>query len=151
MKKTLLIILLIFIGIQFIRPDQNNSDNLIENDITSVIAVPLEIQEILKSSCYDCHSNKTSYPWYNQIVPFSWIIANHVNDGKKNVNFSEWKQYNFNQKSHILDELEEVLINNEMPLKSYLLMHHDGNITQQERQWLLEWIALEKFSIYNNR
>ena len=147
MKKTLLIILIIFIGIQFIRPDENMTAQPSKNDISVVSKVPSEIQEILKSSCYDCHSNNTAYPWYQKVAPISWLIANHINEGKKHLNFSEWSQYNFNQKKHILGEIEEVIEKNEMPLKSYLLMHHDGKITFQEREWLLEWVALKKINI----
>lgn len=147
MKKTLLIISIILISIQFIRPDKNREIQPTKNDITANLMIPLEIQEILKTSCYDCHSNNTVYPWYNHIAPISWLIAKHINKGKEHLNFSEWKKYNFNQKNHILDEIEEVIQKNEMPLKSYLLMHHDGTITQQEKEWLLEWIALEKIKL----
>ncbi|MDP2088982.1 MAG: heme-binding domain-containing protein [Flavobacteriaceae bacterium] len=147
MKKTLYFIIFLIVIIQFIRPRENVAEQLSENDITAELNVPSEIQEILKTSCYDCHSNNTKYPWYNQVAPISWLIANHVNEGKKHLNFSEWKRYNFSQKKHILDEMEEVLENNKMPLKSYLLMYHDGKITDQERQYLLEWIAAEKMKI----
>jgi uncharacterized membrane protein len=146
MKKSLIlkIILGLIIGIQFIRPNKNILDQPSENDITFDKNLTLEVKEIINTSCVDCHSNNTNYPWYNQIAPFSWLIANHVNEGKDHLNFSEWSIYNKNQKKHILDEIKEVIEENKMPLKSYLLLHNEGEITNQERQYLLEWIELEK-------
>jgi len=146
MKKYLIlkIILGLIIAIQLIRPDKNSTNQSTDNDILQDGNVSLEVKEILNNSCIDCHSNNTNYPWYNQIAPVSWIIANHVNEGKEHLNFSEWLGYNENQKVHLLEDIEEVLEENKMPLKSYLLMHNEGEITHQERQYLLEWIALEK-------
>lgn len=144
-KSTILTITLgLLVGIQFIRPDKNISEQPTENDITHAMKLPLEVKEILQISCYDCHSNTTNYPWYYQVAPVSWMIANHINEAKEHLNFSEWSLYNNNQKEHILEDIEDVLTENKMPLKSYLLMHNDGKITDQERQYILEWIALEQ-------
>ena len=89
MKKILLGILIIIILIQFIRPEKNISSESI-NDISTVMDVPENVQEIIKTSCADCHSNTTKYPWYSEVAPVSWYLASHVNDGKKHLNFSEW-------------------------------------------------------------
>lgn len=146
MKKYLIlkIILGLIIGIQFIRPHKNIANQPEYSDIVNDVNITIEVKEILNNSCIDCHSNNTNYPWYNNIAPISWIIANHVNEGKKHLNFSEWLKYNENQKVHLLGDIKVVLEENKMPLKSYLLMHDEGEITHQERQYLLEWIALEK-------
>lgn len=138
------IIILIFAGIQFIRPEKNVYKQLSKNDIKNEMNINIEVQKILSSSCFDCHSNNTNYRWYHNMAPISWIVANHVNEGKNHLNFSEWGKYNKNQKKHILDEIEEVIKKNEMPLKSYLLIHHEKKITNQHKQYLLEWIEYEK-------
>ncbi len=75
-----------FIIIQFFQPDKNNQA-VSANDINNHLEIPTVIQEILKNSCYDCHSNQTKYPWYNNIAPVSWMIANHIKEGKEHVNF----------------------------------------------------------------
>jgi len=143
MKKVVLGILVVFILIQFIRPDKNDSKNY-TNDITTVMEVPEDVQLILKTSCADCHSNHTVYPWYNDVAPVSWFIASHVNDGKEHLNFSEWTGYNKNQKDHILNDLEEVLQSRGMPLSSYLKKHKEAEMTDTQYNTLLNWVKTIK-------
>ncbi|WP_372800302.1 heme-binding domain-containing protein [Lutibacter sp.] len=139
MKKVLLIMLVLVVVMQFIRPEKNNSKDY-TNDISTVVHVPNDVQEILKTSCADCHSNNTVYPWYSEIAPVSWYLASHVNDGKKHLNFSEWTSYNQNQQSHIKKDLEEVMEENEMPLKSYLIVHKDAKLSAKQHEILSNWI-----------
>jgi len=139
MKKVFLGIIVVFILIQMIRPNKNDSRNDI-NHISTVTAVPDEVKEILKTACNDCHSNFTVYPWYNEIAPVSWYLAQHVNDGKEHLNFSEWTVYNKNQQNHILKDLEEVLETHEMPLKSYLWIHKEAEMTNDEYEVLMAWV-----------
>jgi len=139
MKKVFLGIVVVFILVQMIRPNKNDSRNDI-NHISTVIEVPDEVKEILKTSCNDCHSNFTVYPWYNEIAPISWYLDSHVNDGKKHLNFSEWTVYNKNQQNHILKDLEEVLETHEMPLKSYLWIHKESELTNDEYKVLMAWV-----------
>ena len=146
MKKILLILLMILIGIQFIRPEKNSVNSHPQNEISAIINVPVEVQESFKNACYNCHSNTTKYPWYNEIAPVSWILANHIKEGKEHLNFSEWKNYNNKQKNHILDKIEEVLEENKMPLKSYLLLHKEVKLTTIDVNILLNWLHEEKSS-----
>lgn len=140
MKKVGFVLFLI-VAIQLVRPDKNNSESQMNKmEVTS------EIDAILAVSCYDCHSNKTQYPWYNSIAPISWIIANHVTEGKEHLNFSEWKIYNEEQQNHILKEIEEVLNENEMPLKSYLLLHSDAKLSTENKEKLLNWVHDQKLN-----
>jgi len=139
MKKVLLGILVVFILIQMIRPTKNDSKNDI-NHISTVIVVPNEVQEIFKTSCNDCHSNNTVYPWYNEIAPVSWYLAQHINEGKEHMNLSEWTVYNKNQQDHILKDFEEVLETHEMPLKSYLIIHKEAKLTTEQYDVLLNWV-----------
>jgi len=139
MRKVLLGLLVGLILIQFISPERNDSEDW-SNDYTTAMQVPKEVKEIIKTSCADCHSNKTEYPWYSNIAPVSWYIANHVNDGKEHLNFSEWTAYNKDQKDHIIKDLEEELEEQNMPLKSYLLIHKDAKLTQDQYNILLVWV-----------
>jgi len=139
MKKVFLGVIVVFILIQMIRPNKNDSRNNI-NHISTVKEVPDEVNEILIKSCNDCHSNYTVYPWYNEIAPISWYLAQHVNNAKRHLNFSEWTTYNKNQQNHILKDLEEVLETHEMPLKSYIWMHKDATMTNKEYEMLITWV-----------
>lgn len=139
MKKILLGILVVLILIQFIRPEKNSS-TIETNDIFMVIEVPKEVKEIIKTSCADCHSNTTKYPWYNNIAPVSWILAHHVNEGKEHLNFSEWMTYNNNQKKHIIKHLKEELKEKGMPLESYLWIHKDAKMTEVQYETMLNWV-----------
>ncbi len=143
MKKIVLIILAVFILIQFVRPEKNNSQNE-TNSIEIVMEVPTEVQQILKTSCSDCHSNNTAYPWYSEIAPVSWYLASHVNEGKEHLNFSEWALYNENQKNHIIEDLLEELEEKKMPLKSYLIVHENAKMTAEQYKILINWVKTIK-------
>lgn len=138
MKKILLGILAIFILIQFFRPEKNNSKNEM-NAMSTVMEIPVEVTKIIQTSCADCHTNSTNYPWYSEIAPVSWYLAQHVKEGKEHLNFSEWTTYNKDQQEHIINDLKEVLNDREMPLKSYLLIHKDAKLTENQYQIMYDW------------
>ncbi len=137
MKKIFLIIGIVLIGIQFIRPSKNDTTEISKNHIQNV---PSNIQKILKTSCNDCHSNHTVYPWYNDIAPVSWFLASHINDGKEHLNFDTWMAYNEHQKEHIIKDLKKVIKKNQMPLSSYTIIHKNAVLTDKDKKDLLEWI-----------
>ncbi|PHQ56233.1 MAG: cytochrome C [Lutibacter sp.] len=139
MKKIFFGIFLVLILIQLIRPEKNDSKDE-ENGITTVMQVPESVKQIIKTSCVDCHSNNTKYPWYSEIAPVSWYLAHHVNEGKEHLNFSEWAAYNKDQKNHILKDLDEKLKAHEMPLKSYLIVHKEAVMTKDQYDILLNWV-----------
>ncbi len=90
MKKILIILIIIFIGIQFFHPAKNIATNntAFANDISTVYLIPDSVHQLLKTSCYDCHSNSTNYPWYNNIEPVAaWWLNNHINDGETCIKF----------------------------------------------------------------
>ena len=138
MKKVFLGLLVVFILIQFYRPEKNDSKNEL-NAMSTVIEIPLEVSKIIQTSCADCHSNSTNYPWYSEIAPASWFLAQHVNEGKEHLNFSEWTTYNKDQQSHVLKDIKEVLNEHEMPLKSYLWIHKDAKLSENQYQIMYDW------------
>jgi len=145
MKKILLGVLVVLILIQFITPQKNNSKDY-TNDITKELQIPDDVQQIIKTSCADCHSNSTVYPWYNKIAPFSWYLAQHVNEGKEHLNFSEWTTYNKDQKNHIVKELKEVIKKREMPLTTYVLIHKNAAMNESQNKLFLNWVnTIEKY------
>lgn len=142
MKRVLLFLLAAFVIIQFFRPAKNTASGpeAYANDITKVHAVPADVQLILQKACYDCHSNDTHYPWYSHIQPVTWWLADHIKEGKKELNFSEFAGYSLRRQYHKLEEVEEQVKEGEMPLNSYTLIHSKAKLTDAEKQSLYSWV-----------
>jgi hypothetical protein len=140
MKKKIIVTLLVSIVlIQFIRVDKTNPPVDITQDFITVTKPPVEMATLLKTACYDCHSNETNYPWYFNIAPFSWWAKDHVNDGRKHLNFSIWATYNKERQLHKLEELYTEVEEGEMPLTSYTLMHGTAKLTPDQTKALTDW------------
>ena len=132
---------------QFIRPEKNTSAATGKNDIATKYPVPDSVQAILKVACYDCHSNNTRYPWYAQIQPVGWWLSNHIKDGKRGLNFSEFTSYRIKKQFHRLDDINELAKKNEMPLSSYTFIHTDAKLTERQKSILVNWTETLKDSI----
>jgi hypothetical protein len=139
LKRILIILLVGFIVIQFFRPKKNLSAQTSRNDITTLYPVPGDVKIILDKACNDCHSNNTKYPWYAEIQPIAWWLADHVEEGKAHINYSEFASYSLRKQYHKLEETEEMIKEKHMPLDSYLWMHGDADLTTEERQRLAQW------------
>ena len=140
-KKILIGLLVILLFIQVMQPTRNQSERLSENDISRAYALPEGVHETLVKKCYDCHSNNTTYPWYTNIQPVGWWIDWHIREGKSELNFSTFGDYPKDRADHKLEEVLEVLEEGTMPLKSYLWMHRNAAVTQEESQRIASWIA----------
>ncbi|WKB81577.1 heme-binding domain-containing protein [Cellulophaga lytica] len=140
LKKILLALLVILIAMQFYRPEKNNAETDLKTAFLTETNPSKEVQKILETSCYDCHSNTTAYPWYNNIAPVSYWLADHVKDGKKHLNFSEWEKYSIKKKDHKLDEVMETIESGEMPLNEYTWTHTEANLTSAQKQAVIEWV-----------
>src|SRR6478735_5420860 len=116
LRKILLILLIVIIIAQFIRPPHNNGNAASANDITHAVQVPDSVMSLLKIACYDCHSDHTRYPWYNNITPVNWWLHNHVTEGKRHFNFSQFNTGSFKRRAKRLDEVAETVEKHEMPL-----------------------------------
>ncbi len=109
LKIILIVLLILLILIQFIRPAKNRSESISANDISIQYAVPDSIQHILKVACNDCHSNNTRYPWYAEIQPVAWWLNDHVVNGKKDLNFSEFTKYRIRKQYRKLEEINDLV------------------------------------------
>jgi len=136
-KKILIVLLIALVLIQFYRPEKNNAEYRDVGSFESDTKVTPEIKAILEQNCYDCHSNKTNYPWYAEIAPFSIAIAHHIEEGNEHLNFSKWDSYTVKKKDHKLDELIEEVEEGEMPLKSYTITH--GDLTDSQQAQMIAW------------
>lgn len=149
-KRIFQILFLIFIVIQFIRPTKNRADNISNNDISKIYAVPADVEAILKSSCYDCHSNNTVYPWYAEVQPVAWWLADHVKEGKKELNFSEFASYRIGRQYRKLEEVNKQVKEGEMPLESYLWIHKNSKLSDEQKLTLANWVTAVRDTIKAN-
>lgn len=136
-KKIALYSLIALVLMQLIRINKNNPPVVAQNDFIQLTKPDQEIASILKSSCYDCHSNEVTYPWYTNIAPISWWIKHHINEGSEHLNFSEWGTYSAKKTDHKLEECVEMITEGEMPMWSYTIMHSDAKLDQLQKDKLI--------------
>ena len=146
-KIILLILLVAFVGIQFIPTERNQSDIVLKTDFMLVNLVPNNIKSKLQVSCYDCHSNNTAYPWYNKIQPVAWFLEDHVKNGKAELNFSEWGSLSSRRKASKLRSIIKQIESEEMPLDSYTLIHKDAKFSNEETNEIINFITQLKDSL----
>ena len=145
MKKKIVVgFFIILVIIQFIRPARNTGATESPNEISKHYEVSADIHATLKKSCYDCHSNNTIYPWYANIQPVGWWLQNHVNEAKRELNFDEFGTYEQKKAKHKFEEIEEVVIEGEMPLSSYTLIHRETKLTAEQRASIASWASALK-------
>ena len=138
MKRTLLILFIIFILMQFI---QTNKENIAQEKNLEMKVDNIEVYNILKTACYDCHSNETVWPWYSKIAPFSWVVSNHVTEGKKALNFSTWENYNQEEKEEKIKDIYRTAYAS-MPLPSYIFAHENADLTKEQRSLIRNWTGV---------
>lgn len=141
MKKNILLVLLgLFVVIQFIRPDTSAPAVEASQDLCQILQPPAEVETLLKTACYDCHSYETRYPWYNQIVPVSWWLNNHVQEGREHLNFSTFGTLSPRNRAEALEEAAEEVEEGEMPLNSYTWTHADARLSAEQKNALTTWL-----------
>ena len=136
--------LIALVVIQFIPVEENNQGYQSVLAFEAETNVSHELAEIFRANCYDCHSNQTQYPWYSALAPINFWLDEHVRDGKKHFNVSQWPEYSVKRKDHKLEELIEEVEETEMPLPSYTWVH--GDLTETERQTLMDWAQMTRLT-----
>jgi hypothetical protein len=137
--KALLIMIGLLLAIQLIRPEKTNPPI----DEVSTLKAPEKVMKLLKSSCYDCHSNETVWPWYSEVAPLSWSIISHVNDGRDALNFSNWITIDAKTKTKRLKRAIKTINNGMMPLTGYLKFHQEADLDNTQKATLIEWCNQE--------
>ncbi len=135
-----LVLLVVFVGIQFVPTERNQTDLVPETDFLLVNNTPANIGKLLQVSCYDCHSNNTAYPWYNKIQPMAWFLEDHIMEGKKELNFSEWDNYSNRRKNSKIKSIISQIEDDEMPLFSYTLIHRNAVYSDSEKELVLDYM-----------
>ena len=141
LKVILAIVIIAFIAIQFTRPAKNAGEEIAANQITAKYRVPKEVQQILKVSCYDCHSNTTHYPWYSNIQPVAWWLDDHIVEGKEELNFSTFMNYPVWRQYKKFKEIGKEVKEGDMPMSSYTLVHRDAVMSADQKSLVQNWVA----------
>ena len=125
----------LLVVIQLIPVDRNNPP------VTPALELqaPDEVMAVFKVSCYDCHSNQTKWPFYSYVAPVSWLVAHDVEEGRDELNFSEWQTLSEKRKQKKIEEIFEETSEDEMPLPIYLFMHSDAKLSDRQKEIIKKW------------
>ena len=143
-KRVFFLLIIILVVIQFFRPALNKSKQAYPNDISRVYPLPDKVQGVLRTSCYDCHSNSTTYPWYAHIQPVGWWLAAHIKEGKEELNFNEFGNYSRRRQQSTLKAIASSIKDRAMPLDSYTLIHEKAKLSANDKELVLQWIEQTK-------
>ena len=139
LKRILIVLAGLFILLQFYRSPRNQSSTNPSNDISASFNVPADVQGIFRTSCYDCHSDTTHYPWYAKVQPVGWWLNGHIEQGKRQLNFSEYSSYRLRRQYNKFGDIIEQLEGDEMPLPAYLIIHTDAKLSQDQKGKIIAW------------
>lgn len=137
-KFFLVIIILAFIGIQFVEVEKSNPQ------VNANIKAPDKVKNILRDACYDCHSNETVWPWYSKVAPVSWILVDHVNEGRRHLNFSDWEKLYDSKKSELKKKIWDEINHDKMPLKMYTYLHSKSKLDIFRKKTIKEWATKKR-------
>ena len=137
------IVVAVVLAIQFIPVERNVSTVPPGQSFEKTEKVPANVAAILKVSCYDCHSNNTRYPWYSELQPGAYFMAQHIKEGKEELNLDEFNDYSKRRKKAKIKSIISQIEKDQMPLKSYLLLHHDADLTPEQQKVLMQFFQSE--------
>ncbi len=147
-KKILFLLLIVLVIAQFFGPEKNQGEIASLDAFMSESHTSDEVKMILKESCFDCHSDVTRYPWYNNVTPVNFWLAHHVDEGKEELNFSKWSSYSLKRKDHKLEEVIEMVEEKEMPLPSYTWTHKEAKLSDAQITVVKEWAEKVRLGYY---
>ena len=148
-RKWLILAAALLLGIQLLRPERTNYPVDSSQTFQTHEQAPAQVRSLLSRACLDCHSNQTRWPWYSQVAPVSWLVADDVKRGRRELNLSVWKQNGREKKVHLLEEAAEVVSEGEMPPWSYRLLHREARLSESEAKTLSDWISRQRRQILN--
>ncbi len=138
-KRVLLSAAVLFVVAQVVRPEHTNPPSNPNEHITAKLAVHPEVAATLQRACSDCHSNNTVWPWYSNVAPASWLVANDVKEGRNELNFSLWGKYSSEEQQELLGKMCKEVKEGEMPDSLYTLAHPKARLSSGDRQALCSW------------
>jgi hypothetical protein len=126
--------------IQLFRIERDNPPVVSALDFRTVMEPPPDVQGILENACYDCHSHETRYPWYSQVAPFSWLLKNHIDEGREHLNFSTFGALSVPDRAEALDEMAEETEEGHMPPNNYVWLHAGAKLSREQLDRLIGWL-----------
>ena len=138
-KLTALLLAIVFVALQFFQIDKSNPPIVQAETLEAITYVSPDVSIIFGKACNDCHTNKTIYPWYAYVQPAGWMLKDHIDEGRRRLNFSKFATYDSNKRSKKLEDVCEQVQSAEMPLPSYTWIHRDAVLTDSEKQALCDW------------
>lgn len=135
MNIIFVVVFLVLLGIQFIPIKKTNPI------ITQNIQAPAEVKSILRTSCYNCHSNETNWPWYSNFAPVSWMIINDVEDARNKLNFSTWNKISFEKQEEIKKDMWDEIRQEDMPPTLYTYVHPESKLDLLQKNIIKKWIT----------
>ena len=130
----------LLLAAQFVRPARTNPAAEGARAMEAHLRVPPQVASILERSCNDCHSNRTEWPWYSHVAPVSWFVVDHVEEGRRDMNFSDWPQ---SESAELLKSICHEVKSGAMPLGSYTLLHADARLSHADVLTLCAWASAE--------
>ena len=143
-KLSALALALLFVGVQFVRPERLNPPHDPSRSLEARARLTPEVSAVLARSCNDCHTAQTRWPWYSEIAPLSWFVADHVEHGRSHLNFSDWARYESQDIDGLLRHICMEAKRGTMPLPSYTLVHRSAKLTPRDVQTICDWTAAER-------
>jgi hypothetical protein len=137
LRWILTVFLLALIGAQFVGADRTNPPATPAASLRA--RTPPDVSAILDRSCRDCHSNETTWPWYSNVAPMSWMAADHVHHGRDHFNYSEWTSYSSDDQDKFLGAMCNLALRGRMPIASYLLLHREAKLSPDDVETLCTW------------
>jgi cytochrome c551/c552 len=144
LKWVAIVLIVVFVAIQFVRPAMTNPPVDESQTIIAKAQAPPDVASVFDRSCRDCHTNKTVWPWYTNVAPVSWWLANHVNDGRRSLNMSEWGKLPNDRQERKLRQICDQVQDGMMPLSSYTPMHPAAKLSEQDKKTLCDWTEKER-------
>jgi hypothetical protein len=134
---------LVLAALQLTNPARTNPPVAPGRDLLATQAPPAEITSLLRAACYDCHSHETKWPWYSRIAPMSWLVVDHVNEGRKRINFSNWPHDDPQRAAKKWNRVSDEVRSGDMPLPSYTWIHPQAQLPAGQREFLVKWAEQE--------
>jgi Haem-binding domain len=133
----------LLVALQFIRPARSNPAVAESQTVNAHLQISPQVSSILDRACADCHSNETRWPWYSNVAPVSWFVIDHVNHGRRHLNFSEWSRYSRRDAQGQLGSICKEVQSGSMPLRSYTRIHRDAQLSAADVKVLCDWADAE--------
>jgi cytochrome c551/c552 len=150
LKIVAILLVVLVVGIQAIRPARTNPPIDESQTINAKTQMTSDVAAIFDRSCRDCHTNKTVWPWYTNVAPVSWWLSNHVSDGRRSLNMSEWAKLPNDRQDRKLRQICDEVQDGNMPLSSYTPMHPAAKLSDQDRKTLCDWTETERQRLSNS-